>query len=101
MPEKDTTYIRFVNASPIESTLEVSVGANFKYQRVAFKKATPFIPVVNGKVALAIRQTSDNRLLADGNLTLTKNYVYTLFTKGVIGGTGTNAFGARILVTRQ
>lgn len=101
LPKRDTTYIRFVNASPIENTLDVSVGDNFNFKKVAFKTATSFIPVINGKVALSIRQTGDTTQIAKGTLTLTRNYTYTLFTKGVLKGTGTNLFGARILITRQ
>ncbi len=100
LPAADTTYIRFINASPIEKTLEVSIGNNFKYENVAFKATTPFIPIVNGRVYMSIRQTGDTTQIAKGYLTLTKNATYTLFTKGVLKGIGTNAFGARMLLAR-
>ena len=95
----NTARIRFVNASPLDGTLDVSVGSTFNYKNVAFKSATPFIQVSSGKIALAIRQAGDT--IAKGTLTLTNHYTYTLFTKGVLKGTGTGLFGARILITRQ
>jgi hypothetical protein len=95
----NTARIRFVNASPVDGTLDVSVGSTFNYKSVAFKSATPFIQVSSGKIALSIRQTGDTTKIAKGTLTLTDRSTYTLFTKGVLKGTGTNSFGARILVT--
>lgn len=98
----DTTHIRFVNASPLadNGTIDVKVGPDIDYKNMAFKSATSFLKVNYGKISLSIRRTGDTTQIAKGTLTLTKNYTYTLFTKGVLGGTGNNAFGARILVAR-
>jgi hypothetical protein len=99
LPKTDTTLIRFVNASPIDNTLDVMIGDNINLKKVTFKSASSFIPVASGKVTLSIRQTGDTKEIAGGTLTLTNRNTYTLFTKGVLKGTGTSLFGARILVT--
>jgi hypothetical protein len=89
--------VRFVNASQVN--VDIAVGSKFNYKSRSFKSATPFIPLVAGKVALSIYQAGTTTLLASGTLTLTKSNSYTLYTKGVLNGTGNNIFGARILTS--
>jgi ribosomal protein L27 len=101
LPKKDTTYIRFVNASPLDNTLDLTIGSNSNHKKIGFKSATKFIPVLSGQVPYFITKTGETTQIAKGTLTLTKNYTYTLFTKGVLDGKGTSLFGARILVARQ
>jgi hypothetical protein len=93
--------IRFVNASPINGTLDVTIGSAFNYKKLSFKSATPFVAMAGGKVALAIYQSGGTTPLAAGTLTLTSGNSYTLYTKGVLNGTGNNLFGARILTVVQ
>jgi hypothetical protein len=90
--------VRFVNASPVN--VDVAIGNGFNYKNLSFKSATPFIPLVGGKFALSIYQAGTTTLLASGTLTLAKNNLYTLYTKGVLNGTGNNLFGARILTVQ-
>lgn len=87
--------IRFVNASPVN--VDVAIGSGFNYKNRNFKSATPFISLAPGKVALSIYQAGTTNLLASGTLTLAGSNSYTLYTKGVLNGTGNNLFGARIL----
>jgi hypothetical protein len=90
--------VRFVNASPVN--VDVAIGSRFSYKNLSFKSATPFIPLVGGKFALSIYQAGTTTLLASGTLTLAKSNLYTLYTKGVLNGTGNNLFGARILTVQ-
>jgi hypothetical protein len=85
--------IRFINASPATTNVDVYVGTNFAYKNVAFKSETPYITVSAGANALSIYQAGTTTLLAGGTLTLTSG-PYTLYTKGGITG---NTFGARII----
>jgi len=89
--------IRFVNASPMTSNVDVYIGSNFVYKNRAFKSATNYIAATSGKNVLSIYQAGTTTLLAGGTLTLITGTAYTLYTKGVINGTGNNAFGARIV----
>jgi hypothetical protein len=100
LPKADTTYVRFVNASPVDNTLDITIGNSISYKKVAFKSATMFISVPIGKVTYSIKQTGETKESAGGTLTLANKTTYTLFTKGVLNGKGTSLFGARILVTR-
>jgi hypothetical protein len=90
--------VQFVNASPVN--VDVAIGSGFNYKNLSFKSATPFIPLVGGKFALSIYQAGTTTLLASGTLTLAKSNLYTLYTKGVLNGTGNNLFGARILTVQ-
>jgi hypothetical protein len=93
--------IRFVNASPISGTLDVSIGNTFNYKNLAFKSATPYVEVSSGANTLAIYQSgSTTPLTPSGTLTLAAGFTYTLFTKGVLNGTGNSAFGARIVTSQ-
>jgi hypothetical protein len=97
----DTTkgaWIRFVNASPIDGTVDVTIGAKFSYKNIAFKSATPYTKVSGGLNLLTIYQSgSSTPLTTPGNLNLTVGGIYTLYTKGVLNGTGNSAIGARII----
>lgn len=89
--------VRFVNASPVN--VDITIGNKFNYKNRSFKSVTSFIPLVSGKFALSIYQAGTTTLLASGTLTLAKSSSYTLYTKGVLNGTGNNLFGARILTS--
>lgn len=88
-----TVRIRFINASPTTTNLDVYIGSNFVRKNIAFKAETEYITVSAGANVLSIYQAGTTTLLAGGTLTLTSG-PYTLYTKG--GATG-NTFGARIL----
>jgi len=92
--------VRFVNASPITGTLDVTIGNTFNYKKLAFKSATGFIHVNSGKNTLTIYQSGSTTPLASGTLTLSGSTSYTLFTRGQLNGTGNSAFAARILTVR-
>jgi len=92
--------VRFVNASPISGTLDVTIGNTFNYKKLAFKSATGFIHVNSGKNTLTIYQSGSTTPLALGTLTLSGSTSYTLFTRGQLNGTGNSAFAARILTVR-
>jgi len=99
----DTTggaSVRFVNASPITGTLDVTIGNTFSYKKMAFKSATGFIHVNSGNSTLTIYQSGSTTPLASGTITLVEGTSYTLFTKGLLNGTGKSAFGVRILTVR-
>ena len=85
--------IRFINASPMASNVDVYIGSNIVYKNLAFKAETAYRNVSSGANVLSIYQAGTTNLLTGGTLTLTSGN-YTLYTKGGITG---NAFGARIL----
>ena len=99
--DKNVAFIRFVNASPVDGTLNVAINNDTtNFTAVPFKSATDFAVVRSGKVSLAVRRGSDTTKVLSGSITLVDHASYTLFTKGVLNGTGVNAFGARILPTQ-
>jgi hypothetical protein len=104
---KDTLYsdtlahafVRFVNASPDAGNITFTVGTYPVFNSRAFKSATSFLPVTAGQVFYSMTKAGDAIPFASGNITVSANANYTLFSKGLIKGTGTNALGARIFTT--
>jgi hypothetical protein len=91
--------LRFVNASPDAGNLDVTIASLPTYKNMAFKSATSFLGVPSGKVFYSVYRQGVTTPLASGNLTLTAHTSYTLFSKGLVSGTGTNLLGTRIVVT--
>jgi hypothetical protein len=95
----NVSRIRFVNASPDAGPLDFTISTLPTYKNMAFKAATPFLGVPSGKVFYSVYRQGITTPLASGTLTLTQHYSYTLFSKGLVNGTGTNLLGTRIVVT--
>ncbi|MES2426594.1 MAG: DUF4397 domain-containing protein [Bacteroidota bacterium] len=91
--------LRFVNASPDAGNLDVTIASLPTYKNRTFGSATPFLSVPSGKVFYSVYRQGVTTPLASGNLTLTQHTSYTLFSKGLVSGTGTNLLGTRIVVT--
>jgi hypothetical protein len=97
----DTTInatLRFVNASP-GLVLDFK-GTGFSYTNRAFKSATNFFSILGGTIAITIYQTGNATPLASGTIKLSGNTAYTLYTKGIPGGTGNSAFDVRLIINR-
>ncbi|WP_157799195.1 DUF4397 domain-containing protein [Mucilaginibacter auburnensis] len=93
------TEIRFVNTSPNRS-FDIKIGSNFNYANRAFKSVTPFVAMTAGKSTYQLYEAGGSVPIATGELNLTANRVYTLFTKGTATGTGDAAFGVKLILNR-
>ena len=93
----DTAYVRFVNASSDAGNLNASIGGTIAINSVAFKNASSFTIVTSGQNEIKIYQASNSKLLKDTIITIQPNYNYTLFSKGLLNGTGNSKFGLGIL----
>jgi len=94
----DTTQIRFINLSPDAGNLDVSVGDTLSFKSQAFKSSTSFGFTRGGKKDVKIYQSGSSIPLADTSLTFQPGSIYTLFSKGVIGGKGNAAFGVGLVI---
>jgi hypothetical protein len=94
-----TAKIRFVNAAPDAGNLDFTINSLPTYKSRAFKSATPFIKVPSGKVTYSVYRQGVTDPVSSGTITLSPRITYTLFTKGLVKGTGTAVLGTRILVT--
>lgn len=92
----DTTSVRFINASP-EASYDVKIGSTFAYTNRVFKSVTPFMLMPDGTKVLTVTQAGGTTPLVTRNISLAKGRVYTVYTRGKPGGTGTNAFAATLI----
>ncbi len=65
----------------------------------AFQENTEFTPLDAATYNLQVRLASTSTVvLSLPNITLQAGKIYTVFAKGFVGGTGTHALGAQIVV---
>ena len=92
-------YIRYVNASP-GGVFDVKIGRTINAASIAFKGETAFFKTDTGRNKFQIFTAGNSTPLSEGTLTLVAGRVYTLYTKGTVGATGSNAFAARLLTNK-
>lgn len=81
-------YVRYVNAIPDSSILNVIVSVNggeAVNDRAHFKSVSQFVPVAPGQVTVNINNT--NNISSTLNITLEKQKVYTIVMTGLPGST--------------
>ena len=91
--------IRFVNSTP-GKRFDIKIGSNFSYGNLGFKTVTSFVKMTAGKNHYELYETGNPVPIAQGDLTLAAQRVYTLFTKGTSAGTGDNALGVKLITNR-
>lgn len=92
--------MRFVQASPGDTQYDVFVGDTLSFKSQAFKSVTQFMNIRSGVKTLRIMKAGTNISLIEAPVTLQANTYYTLFTEGSLTGSGNNAFGAVLNLTR-
>jgi hypothetical protein len=88
----DSAQVRFVNVSPDAGALDVAVGDTVSFTSAAFKSSSAFAPLLNGVKEIKVYQTGTTNLLKDTSVVLQPGYTYTLYTKGLLKGTGSATF---------
>src|SRR5688572_21274018 len=105
-PASGKAHVRFFHFSPNAPAVDIAVtgGAVLFSNRTLNDQATTasnvnFTPLNAGTYNLEVRAAGTNTVvLALPNITLTAGKIYTVFAKGFLGGTGTQALGAQIIV---
>jgi len=92
--------VRFINASPGTSNFTVTFRDSLAFSNRAFKSATGFANIGKGTAAAKVYLAGSNTPTINLPVTLLPGKFYTLFTKGVPGGTGQNKLSA-ILVNNN
>jgi len=100
--EVDTTAnkftARFVNASPDAGNLTCFVGDTVNFANRAFKSTSSFLPVTNGAQDVKIYFEGNTTAQIDTSITFLANHIYTLYTKGLVKGTGNTKFSLGVVV---
>jgi len=89
--------IRFINASPSATNLDVIIG-NLNFSNQAFKAISSFKYIAVGTTTISIYQRNTTNLLFSATAALTANGAYTLYTQGIPGGSGLNKLSAALTI---
>jgi hypothetical protein len=92
--------VRYVQASPGTQSYDVFVGDTLSFKNKAFKAFTGFQGVGAGKKTIKVMAAGTTTPIFTGSVTLQAGSYYTLFTAGVQNGSGNNAFGISVILSR-
>ncbi|MDB4903031.1 MAG: hypothetical protein JWQ63_2312 [Mucilaginibacter sp.] len=90
--------VRFVHAASDAGNLDVYVGNAVNFKNRSFKTTSVFLPIGSGPQEVKIFQTGAIIPKVDTVITIQQNLIYTLFSKGLVNGKGSSAFGVGIVL---
>jgi len=102
-PASGKAHVRFVHLSPNAPAVDVAVASSgaVVFGDIVFKEATAFTPLDAGTYNLDVRVAGTSTVaLVLPAITLQTGKIYTIFAKGFLGGSGTQALGAEIIVNK-
>jgi hypothetical protein len=89
--------IRFVNASPDAGNLNVTIGDTVSFSSVFFKTTEAFqLTGPTSKKEVKVYLPGVTKAKVDTLITVQAGYMYTVYSKGLINGTGNAAFNIGI-----
>ncbi|MEW6411308.1 MAG: DUF4397 domain-containing protein [Candidatus Zixiibacteriota bacterium] len=100
-PAAGKAHVRFVHLSPDAPSVDVALagGGAVVFGNVAFKEFLGFTPLDAGTYNLEVRVAGTATVaLPLPGITLQAGKIYTVFAKGFLSGTGSQALGAEIIV---
>ena len=99
-PASGKAHVRFVHLSPNAPAVDIAVqGGPVLFPNKAFKQYTAFTPVAAGTYNLEVRLAGTATVALPLNgIVLESGKIYTVFAKGLAGGSGAQALGAQIIV---
>ncbi|HMT29014.1 MAG TPA: DUF4397 domain-containing protein [Bacteroidia bacterium] len=99
-PAAGKAHVRFIHLSPDAPSVDVAVdGAAVVFGDYSYEEYSAFTPLDAGTYDLEVRVAGTSTVALDLDpITLQAGKIYTVFAKGFLGGTGTQALGAQIIV---
>ncbi len=102
-PAAGKAHVRFIHLSPNAPAVDIAVASSgaVVFGDIAFKENTAFTPLDAGTYNLDVRVAGTTTVaLVLPAITLEAGKIYTVFAKGFLGGAGTQALGAEIIVNK-
>lgn len=102
-PASGKAHVRFIHLSPNAPAVNITLtDGTIVFGNVAFKGSVDFTPLDAGTYNLQVRDAATNStvVLELPNVTLQAGKIYTVFAKGLLGGSGAQALGAQIIVNK-
>lgn len=102
-PAKGMAHVRFIHLSPDAPAVDVALqGGAVVFGNKSFKDYTAFTPLPAGSYDLEVRPAGSTAVVLPlPGIKLEAGKIYTVFAKGLLGGTGNQALGAGIIVNRD
>lgn len=99
-PAAGKAHVRFIHLSPDAPAVDIAVvGGPVVFPNSSFKQASAFTPLAAGTYNLEVRVAGTSTVaLTLPPITVADGKIYTVFAKGFLTGTGTQALGAEIIV---
>jgi hypothetical protein len=101
-PASGKAHVRFLHLSPNAPAVDITLtDGTVVFGNKAFKEYTAFTPLDAGTYNLQVRLAGTSTVVLDlPNITLSNGKIYTVFAKGLVGGSGAQALGAQIIVNK-
>jgi Domain of unknown function (DUF4397) len=103
-PPSNMCYVRFAHMAPTLSALDVRNDTMLMiYPNVPFKGVTDFKPMPKGTYVFKYYAAGDTttNLYRSGPITFSGGRMYTIYTHGTVGGTGTNSLRPSIIENKS
>lgn len=99
-PATGKAHIRFIHLSPDAPAVDVAVdGGAVVFGDYSYEEYSAFTPLDAGTYDLEVRVAGTSTVALDLDpITLQAGKIYTVFAKGFLGGTGSQALGAQVIV---
>ena len=100
MPASGTAHVRFMHYSPDAPSVDITLpDGTIVFGDYEFKEASDFTPLPSGNYDLQVRLAGTDTIVLELNgLNLESQKIYTVFAKGLVGGTEDQALGAEIIL---
>ena len=89
--------VRFVNASPDAGNLSLSLNDTLGFSNAAFESTSAFRLISSGQKLVKQYQSGSSLLKVD-TITFQPSHIYTLYSKGLLNGKGSAAFGLGVAI---
>jgi hypothetical protein len=101
-PASGKAHVRFIHLSPNAPAVDITLtDGTVVFGDYIFKEASAFTPLNAATHNLQVRLKGTSTVVLElPNIALTAGKIYTIFAKGLVGGTGTQALGAQIIVNK-
>lgn len=101
-PASGKAHVRFIHLSPNAPAVDITTNTGaVVFSNYAFKGYSAFTPLDAGTYNLQVRLAGTSTVVLDlPGITVASGKIYTVFAKGLVGGTGTQALGAQIIVNK-
>lgn len=99
-PASGKAHVRFMHLSPDAPAVDITLtNGTVVFGNYVFKQASAFTPLDAGTYNLQVRLAGTSTVVLElSNIVVTAGKIYTVFAKGLVAGTGTQALGAQIIV---